>query len=326
MSRFISTRSRRAGFTLVELLVVIAIIGILVGLLLPAVQAAREAARRMQCGNNLKQLGLAFHNYESATKRLPSGRADTTGLSAFGALMPYMEQSNVYQLIDFNVSGTHVNNTAARAAIIPTLLCPSDPVSVIPVAGWAGTNYRSNQGSGILNGLPPTLSSDPNFGFPEPNGPMIPSKHLRIADVTDGLSNTAAFSEHGIGDFSNAISSRTDTFRPGTNPTTADEAIRDCAAIDTTNLSFQGNSNVGGPWLNGGHTSTCYFHAAPPQSRSCMFPPGRISTTAKSYHTGGVQVARCDGSVVFIPRSIDLLVWRALGSRNQGEVLAGANE
>ena len=143
MSRFISTRSRRAGFTLVELLVVIAIIGILVGLLLPAVQAAREAARRMQCGNNLKQLGLALHNYESATKRLPSGRADITGLSAFGALMPYMEQSNVYQLIDFNVSGTHVNNTAARAAIIQTLLCPSDPVSVIPVAGWAGIIART---------------------------------------------------------------------------------------------------------------------------------------------------------------------------------------
>ena len=317
---------RRSGFTLVELLVVIAIIGILVGLLLPAVQAAREAARRMQCGNNLKQLGLALLNYESANRRLPSCRTATTSFSAFGSLMPYMEQSTVHQLIDFNVAATHANNVAAVAISIPTLNCPSDPVAVIPVAGWAGTNYRTNQGSGILYGLPPALSSDPNFGFAEPNGPMIPTKFLKISDITDGLSNTAAFSEHGKGDFSNAISTPLDTFRPGTNPANADEAIRDCAAIDTSNLSFQGNSNVGGPWLVGNHTSTCYYHAAPPMSRSCMFPPGRISTTAKSYHTGGVQVARCDGSVTFISRSIDLIAWRAFGSRNEGEVLSGANE
>lgn len=316
----------RSGFTLVELLVVIAIIGILVGLLLPAVQAAREAARRMQCGNNLKQLGLALHNYESTNKRLPAGRAPTTSISTFGALLPYMEQSNVYQLVDFRVSSTHANNAAALGTNIPTFLCPSDPVGIIPVAGWAGTNYRTNQGSGILNSLPPTLSSDPNFGYPEPNGPMIPSKFLKLGEVVDGLSNTAAFSEHGKGDFSNAISSFTDTFRPGTNPTTADEAMRDCAAVNTLDLSMQGNSNVGGPWLSGGHTATNYFHAAPPMSRSCMFPPGRISTTAKSYHTGGVQVARCDGSVVFIPQTIDLAAWRAFGSRNQGETLGGANE
>ncbi len=326
MSRFISSRSRRSGFTLVELLVVIAIIGILVGLLLPAVQAAREAARRMQCSNNLKQLGLALHNYESSNKRMPSGRAPTSGISTFGALLPYMEQTNAYQLIDFNVSSTHVNNTAALAVNIPTLLCPSDPISLIPVAGWAGTNYRTNQGSGILNSLPPTLSSDPNYGYPEPNGPMIPTKFLKFGDVVDGLSNTAAFSEHGKGDFSNAISSVTDTFRPGTNPTTADEAIRDCAAVNVLDLSMQGNSNVGAPWLSGGHTSSNYFHVAPPMSRSCMFPPGRISTTAKSYHTGGVQVARCDGSVVLITRSIDLSVWRAFGSRSEGEVLGGAIE
>ncbi len=326
MTQFVSSRLRRSGFTLVELLVVIAIIGILVGLLLPAVQAAREAARRMQCGNNLKQLGLAFHNYESSNKRLPAGRAPTSGISAFGALLPYMEQSNVYALVDFNVSSTHANNTAALAANIPSFLCPSDPITTIPVIGWAGTNYRTNQGSGILNSLPPTLNSDPNFGYPEPNGPMIPSKFLKFGDITDGLSNTAAFSEHGKGDFSNAISSVTDTFRPGTNPTTADEAIRDCAVVNTLDLAMQGNSNVGAPWLSGGHTSTNYFHAAPPQSRSCMFPPGRISTTAKSYHTGGVQVARCDGSIVFIARSIDLAVWRAFGSRNEGEASSGAAE
>ncbi|HUP77812.1 MAG TPA: DUF1559 domain-containing protein [Pirellula sp.] len=306
------------GFTLVELLVVIAIIGILVGLLLPAVQSAREAARRMQCSNNLKQLGLAIHNYESANKKLPAGRSPS-GLSTHAQLLPYLEQNAVYTLVNFGVAWDHATNTSARAVTVPTFNCPSDPVSALP-AGWAGTNYRSNQGSGILNGLAPTLSSDPNFGYPNPNGPFVPTTYLRFADLSDGLSNTAAWSEHGKGDFSNAISTFTDTFWPQTNPTTPDEAVRDCKAINPLDLQFQRNSNAGAPWLQGSHTTSNYFHVAPPQSRSCMFPPGRISTTAKSYHTGGVQVARCDGSVVFVPQSIDLKVWRVFGSRADGDV------
>ncbi len=325
MSIFSKSMPRQRGFTLVELLVVIAIIGILVGLLLPAVQSAREAARRMQCSNNLKQFGLAIHNYESTNKRLPAGRSPS-GLSTHAQLLPYMEQNNAYNMVDFNVAWNHVSNTSALAVNIPTFTCPSDPVSTVPV-GWAGTNYRSNQGSGILNALAPSLSSDPNYGYPNPNGPFIPSTYLRMASVTDGLSNTAAFSEHGKGDFSNAISTPMDTFWPQTNPTTPDEAVRDCKAINPLDLQFQRNSNVGAPWLQGSHTTSNYFHVAPPQSRSCMFPPGRISTTAKSYHTGGVQVARCDGSVTFVGQSIDLAVWRAFGSCNNGEVLsAGAFE
>lgn len=285
----IGLRLKVRGFTLVELLVVIAIIGILVGLLLPAVQSAREAARRMQCSNNLKQFGLAMLNYESANRRLPAGRSPS-GLSAHAALLPYMEQTAVGNQVDFNVVWDHINNTVARGASIPIFNCPSDPVSTLPI-GWAGTNYRSNQGSGILNGLTPTLSSDPNFGYPNPNGSFIPLTFLKLGDITDGTSNTAAFSEHSKGDFSNAISSPTDTFWPQTNPTTPDEAIRDCRAINPLNLSFQRNSNVGAPWIQAGHSTSAYFHVAPPQSRSCMFPPGRISTTAKSYHTSAVKWA-----------------------------------
>jgi prepilin-type N-terminal cleavage/methylation domain-containing protein/prepilin-type processing-associated H-X9-DG protein len=316
---FIRSQVRSRGFTLVELLVVIAIIGILVGLLLPAVQNAREAARRMQCANNLKQLGLAIHNYESSNKRLPAGRSPT-GFSTHAQLLPYMEQANVYNLVDFKVAFNHPNNGTALAANIPSFTCPSDPVSQVPI-GWAGTNYRSNQGSGILNALTPSNSSDPNFGYPNPNGPFIPTTYLGFRSITDGLSNTAAFSEHGKGDFSNAIASPSDTYWPQTNPTTPDEAVRDCMAINPMDLQYQRNSNVGAPWLQGGHTTSNYFHVAPPNTRSCMFPPGRISTTAKSYHTGGVQVLRCDGSVSFVSQSIDLAVWRAFGSCNEGEVL-----
>jgi prepilin-type N-terminal cleavage/methylation domain-containing protein len=318
-----SLNRKNPGFTLVELLVVIAIIGILVGLLLPAVQAAREAARRMQCSNNLKQFGLAMHNYESAYKRLPTGR-NSFAISTHASLLPFMEQTAVSNLIDWRVSWNHANNAAARASQVPTFNCPSDPVSTIPV-GWASTTYRTNQGSGLLHGLPPTNSSDSNFGMPEPNGPIIPEKYLKFADVLDGTANTAAFSEHGRGDFSNAISTPTDTFWPKTYPATADEAVQLCNAINPLDLQYQRVSDVGAPWLQGYHSTTTYFHVAPPQSRSCMFPPGRIATTAKSYHTGGVQVARCDGSTSFVSQNVDITVWRALGSRNGGEA-TGAPE
>lgn len=316
-----SARSR--AFTLVELLVVIAIIGILVGLLLPAVQSAREAARRMQCSNNLKQLGLAMHNYESAYKKFPAGR-NSLAISTHAALLPFLEQTSLFSKIDWNVAWDHANNALPRGTAIPNFNCPSDPVSTLPV-GWAGTSYRTNQGSGLLHGLPPTNPADGNFGQPEPNGPFIPTKFLRFGDIIDGTANTAAFSEHGKGDFSNAISSPTDTFWPKTYPTSADESVQFCNAIDPKDLQYQRVSDVGAPWLQGYHSTTVYFHSHAPNTRSCMYPPGRIATTAQSFHTGGVQVSRCDGSASFVSQTVDILVWRALGSRNGGESI-GAPE
>lgn len=316
-----NSRSRRAAFTLVELLVVIAIIGILVSLLLPAVQSAREAARRMQCSNNLKQLGLALHNYESAYKRFPAGRNELRH-SPHSALLPFIEQTNLGQRIDFRVRWDHINNAEALAAEISIYRCPSDPVSSSPYS-WGSTNYRSSQGSGLLWGLPPSDPSNVNYGMPAPNGVLIPNLYLRFGDIPDGTSNTAAFSEHGLGDFSNAISSPTDTFWPRTHPATPDQAIIDCQSIDVTDLQYQRVSDVGAPWMNGYHSTTAYFHVAPPNSRSCMFPPGRIATAAQSYHTGGVNFGRCDGSVAFVSQSIDVETWRAVGSRNGGEVAIG---
>lgn len=322
MSFLKRAEASRTGFTLVELLVVIAIIGILIGLLLPAVQSAREASRRMQCGNNLKQIGLAMHNYESSYRRLPAGRT-ATGLSFLTALAPHLEQANAAERIDFSVAWNHARNAEARTLAVASFLCPSDPQSKNPV-GWAGTNYRANQGSGVLWGLAPQNPSDPNFGMPDPNGPFFLNSWLGFRDIIDGLSNTVAFSEHGQGDFSNAISSRTDTFWPQTNPLTADEAYQQCEAIDPTDLQYQRVSDVGAPWIQGYHSTTIYFHVSPPNKRSCMFPPGRIATTAKSAHPVGVQVAKCDGSVAFVGNSIDLAIWRAMGTRAGSEIVGVA--
>jgi prepilin-type processing-associated H-X9-DG protein len=231
-----------------------------------------------------------------------------------------MDQGNVYNLINFNVKWSDPLNAVPLAVVVPTFLCPSDMTDTIP-AGWAGTNYRASQGSGILNSQPSTIAGDPNFGMPAPNGVFVPQFSIRVAAILDGTSNTAAFSEHPIGDFNNSISSPTDTFRPGTFPATPDQAVAMCAAADPTNLGQQGVSNVGAPWMESYHSTSEYFHVAPPNSRSCMFPPGRIATTAASRHSGGVHVLLCDGSVRFVNSSIDLGTWRALGTRAGGEVV-----
>lgn len=313
-----TSRPSRSGFTLVELLVVIAIIGVLMGLLLPAVQMAREAARRSQCSNNIRQLSLALLNYESGRGRLPFGR-DNLNFSTHSKLLPFLEQGNIADRIDFTVAFNHANNQFAMGSQIGMLNCPSDPQTILPV-GFAGTSYRANQGSGILWGRATTNPSDPNFGQPDPNGVFFLNSNLRLAEITDGASNTAAFSEHGKGDFSNAIVSPTDTFWPQTNPANPDAAVADCRGIDINNLTFQRVSDVGAPWLRGYHSTSIYFHVDVPNSRSCMFPPGRITTVAQSSHPGGVNVGRCDGSVGYVADDISREVWRALGTRNGDEV------
>jgi prepilin-type N-terminal cleavage/methylation domain-containing protein len=310
-------RSASAAFTLIELLVVIAIIAILIGLLLPAIQKVREAASRVRCQNNLKQIGLALHNYESAHKYFPAG-GDAKGFSVHCYLLPYIEQDNLYREIDFTLTPTTGVNTAVTAWTVPLYLCPSDPVSVSSLpAGDGGNNYRFNCGVSIVNSYPTAV----NANMPPPNGGFwVGGVTYKVADIGDGMSNTAAFSEHIKGDFSSAISSPDgDTYQPGTYPATPDQALIDCNSIDITNLGFQGNSTAGGVWTGTGHTSTRYYHAFPPGNRSCMFPPQRISTTANSGHTKIVNVLMFDGAVRSVPYTISLSTWRAMGTRNGGE-------
>jgi prepilin-type N-terminal cleavage/methylation domain-containing protein/prepilin-type processing-associated H-X9-DG protein len=317
--------SRRTGFTLIELLVVIAIIAILIALLVPAVQKVREAAARTQCQNNLKQFGLALHNHHDSKKVLPPGR-DNNEFSAHAYLLPYIEQDNLYKMINFAVDYDDPVNAPAASQVVPIFLCPSDPRGTVNLpAGLAATNYRANQGSGILWGMPSTNPSNKNFGMPEPNGPFYVKSRHRITDITDGTSNTAAFSEHLIGDFSNAIATeKTDTFQPGIYPNTPDEAVAYCAGVNVNDLSKQGYSLIGVPWIQGYHSTTIYFHVGPPGSRSCMYPPGRIATTANSGHTNGVNVLLCDGSVRFVSYAIGLATWRAVGTRDRND-LAGTD-
>jgi prepilin-type processing-associated H-X9-DG protein len=126
-----------------------------------------------------------------------------------------------------------------------------------------------------------------------------------------------------MGDFNNSVvTDLSDTFRPGTFPATPDDAYTQCRATVIGNLANQGYSNVGAPWTYGYHSTTSYWHIAPPNARSCMFPPARIATTSNSRHPGGVNMTMADGSVRFLKNSVNIVTWRAIGTRNGGEVIS----
>ena len=311
--------TRRSGFTLVELLVVIAIIGILVALLLPAVQVAREAGRRTSCSNNLKQLATAIHNYHDTFNQFPYG--GMSGHSQHTRLLPYIEQKNVYEMINFSVSVNNTLHDIPRNTKITAFLCPSDP-DKLPAALGGRNNYYANMGTNIMYTV--TDTSHPNFGKPRFNGAFSSDEITTgFRDILDGTSSTAMFSEKNKGDGTNGYSSpESDTFRPGTYPDTADQALLDCMAIDVNDLSKQGNSNVGVSWMSTSHSVTQYWHVLLPNTRSCMYPSLRIATAANSRHPGGVQMALCDASVRFVPQTINLVTWRALGTRDSKDVVA----
>jgi prepilin-type N-terminal cleavage/methylation domain-containing protein/prepilin-type processing-associated H-X9-DG protein len=314
---------RRSAFTLIELLVVIAIIAILIGLLLPAVQKIREAANRMKCTNNLKQIALAAHNYHDVNSEFPPGW-DNMGMS-FGPLvwlLPFIEQDNLCNSMNMMMPITDPSNAASQKTVVRIYQCPSDRQNPMPSLG-ASTSYYGNAGNIPIFVIVPGVNNSP----PGPNGIFYTqSQHIRFADITDGTSSTAFFSERKLGDGNpGQISPFEDVFN-GPNaspnhPADANEAQTWCDSVNINDPSNQFPIFMGAPWGHGQHS---YQHISPPNGRSCGWLPSlRATMAATSRHPGGVNVAFGDGGVRFVQNSIDINIWRALGSRDGGEVTPG---
>jgi prepilin-type N-terminal cleavage/methylation domain-containing protein/prepilin-type processing-associated H-X9-DG protein len=349
----------RRGFTLIELLVVIAIIGVLVALLLPAVQSAREAARRMACTNNLKQLGIALHNYEGIYGGFPPGcitglwPTDPTVPAAFyrwgslAFLTPLLEQSNVFNALNFSFpvylhtssfpgTGIAPPNTTAVGTIVGLFLCQSDRMEKItttdgflgaPGRDFAPSNYHFCAGDGA-NGGDVTLA----------DGSFRVNIMTRVSGVTDGLSNTAFASESLLGPGVADTVPNT----PGVSPPpdllfynaawqgTAIATINPANCLASTSLSTERMSS----WVDGTYTYGLYDHHFAPNSQflDCIAVLHSAQGTnlalsmgwkgARSRHPGGVNVLFGDGSVHFAKNGIDGLTWAAAGTRAGGEANA----
>jgi prepilin-type N-terminal cleavage/methylation domain-containing protein/prepilin-type processing-associated H-X9-DG protein len=323
------------AFTLVELLVVIAIIGILVAMLLPAVQMAREAGRRTQCVNNLRQLGIATLNYEQSHQRFPAGRVMPRVWGQHVRILPFLEEASTYDLVDYE---QQIGDNAARLQHIQTFLCPSDfhdrlneqddPDNQV---GWGRTNYRANAGSdtGQMVG-----AGAPKDQTERNNGIFVSNRWIKLKEVTDGASHTALFSEAVRGDGDDfQVEVPGDWFKISEGATTAEQVYGACSAVNpgTMNKKKFQFSKSGRNWTRGNYVSSRYNHIMPPNGRSCARDDGGGAlgtivnenggaTTASSRHSGGVNLVRADGSVRFVNDNVDLKAWWAAGSRNGGEV------
>jgi len=349
---FRMSESKSRGFTLIELLVVIAIIAILVALLLPAVQQAREAARRSSCKNNLKQLGLALHNYHDTHRVLPAGvTACITlvnyrdrcweGWSGLAMLLPMVEQAPMYDQINFNLywnSGSATSgNRQYTNAKIPTFLCPSDPM--------AGGRPQSNAGPFSY-----CLSNGPTARWSAGNaspGPFTFRSAKRLNDAKDGTTNTIMMAEVKIAD---NTEKRDNTYRVhtagvpvspigGVNGVWEFDAVQ--ADIDALNtyynacraswdtVAHQGeNDDTNRFWASGRGAWGPFVNTLMPPNQKGPHCDNDGSVTeiriknANSYHTGGVQVVMMDGSVKFISENVDHRVWIASGTISGGEIIS----
>ena len=337
------------GFTLIELLVVIAIIAILIALLLPAVQQAREAARRTECKNNLKQIGLGLHNYHDTFRVFPFGKgASYPGVPVYARwsqhamILPYIDQAPLYNSIDFNfppetpgMAGVinfmppSVNpggqNAAASRAMIPMFFCPSDSAPV-GSPGWPGqNNYVANQGGWLCDRSDQPGAPTDSSPSEVQTGVFYFLSKVRARDITDGMTQTAFFSEKRRG--SGTPDPKTDMFVIS-HQTTRDATYAACSGINPLTATPL-TSKYGFSWVMGENCCTLYNHVATPNTFTCGGTgfPGTMTNmamqvTANSNHVGGVHVMMCDGSVHFCSDSVDLNVWRAVGTRAGNEVVS----
>lgn len=350
------------GFTLIELLVVIAIIAILIALLLPAVQQAREAARRTQCKNNLKQLGLAFHNYQSTYARFPMAGTRDTDFSVQARLLPYVDQANLQNLLDFEEqafgggwSGKVPNPlfVNAFATPIPLFLCPSDPApsqTTLNVSGtdytYGGLNYMVSFGSGTR------INND--FHIPT-DGIFYQYSGDSFRDITDGTSNTVVMTEtvRSVGpDFTlpagqlpkspyqatlNGSSGAGSSSGPGLTAGGAWSSFADTngmisnpdlSQVVPTLTNWRGGES---PAIRGRGISWAFTGAINSMTNGYLTPNSRIPDVVthwtgffapRSWHTGGANVLMGDGAVRFLGDSMDANLHHALHSKNGGEVVS----
>jgi prepilin-type N-terminal cleavage/methylation domain-containing protein len=332
----VGSQRGRLGFTIVELLVTIAVIGCLMAMLMPAVQGAREAARRVQCADNLRQLGLAAANFHSAQCSFPPGhQVDSTTGATWGHLaylLPFLDKNVVFQKLDFTKPSTDPANALLPTVALPVLRCPSDidrlDSSTDPQAllGWAKNNYRGNAGND-------TGALDSN-GNEKNNGVFLTNRRTNLDQITDGLGATTLFSEGLLGDGdNNVISNPGDWFAIA--PATNGRSDVYAALLAVTPAVGPSNqlSCAGTTFVFGNYTDSRYNHIMPPNGPSGVVANGgdlftavnsaAQATTASSRHPAGVNVVLASGCVRFIKNDIDIQTWWALGSIAGGETPCG---
>ncbi len=318
-------QSRGRGFTLIELLVVIAIIAILIALLLPAVQQAREAARRTQCKNNLKQIGLALHNYHDIFNTFPPGytargvlesdpvTAETgPGYAWSFAILPQIDQANMVNSIDTNLDANDPANLAlAQETVLNGFLCPSDPApSFFDVTDGNGTAIRmpSSNYVGIFGYGSVTLNAGRSTGV------FYRNSRTKFRDITDGTSNTFCVGErrakHDFVDGASPVNANS-TWYAAIPGVTRSAGMMGIMASLTEGPSSMILGHVGQTMTMAG--TPIQMHSNPNQTNHIVH--------FSSQHPGGVQFLLCDGSVHFLSENTDYSIFRHLGEKNDGNVL-----
>ncbi len=300
----------RRGFTIIELMVSLAVIGILLALLLPAVQMAREAARKTQCRSNLHNIGIALHSYHSTHSSFPAGM--NRGLSLHVMILPYVDRADLYQLASLDSQPSAFSNNLKLAATrILLYACPSDPFGTTPLRhGGYPTSYVGNHGAWC--------------GYKNADGVFRISGYIRMADITDGLSNTAAVSEHLISNFEQERDRVLWQWEPRTSDRSQfSEGCRSMSVFQPAT-----NHNVGGcagPWIDGNLGIAAYNHVLSPGQNSCTNDGNYeyAAFTARSKHANCVNVLYADGHVSTANSSVDNRLWGTAGTRNGNDHQGG---